>query len=86
MVRVSAKEYNKVEDAETKEQDYFSNCKLVPSWMRVNATCFHRLKSQATHKHALHNILDKWKKSGKKQKRHEKIWNYWKKAIPLHRI
>ena len=76
MVRVSAKAYNQVEDAETKVQDYFSNCKFVTSWTWVNVTCSHRLKSQATRKHALHNILDKWKKSGKKQKRHEKIWNY----------
>ena len=34
------------------------------------------LKSQATRKRDLHNIPDKWKKSGNKQKRHEKIWNY----------
>ena len=86
MAQVSAKAYNQVEGTETNAQDYFSNCKFVPSWMRVNATFLDRLKSQATRKHALNNILDKGKKSGKKQKRHEKIWNYWKKAIPLHRI
>ena len=86
MAQVSAKAYNQVEGTETNAQDYFSNCKFVTSWMRVNATFLDHLKSQATRKHALHNIPDKWKKSGNKQKRHEKIWNYWKKAIPLHRI